>query len=1362
MADALTWPVRRLRQAAVCLLLVVVTFHQSPGLISNDTKIDLTGDPGRFLERALDLWNPSSAFGGLQNQAYGYLFPMGSFHLLGAWVGMPPWVVQRCWMSLLVVVAFLGVLRLAARLELGTSTTRMLGGLAYALSPRVLTELGGNSSEILPLALLPWVVVPLVGVLAEQRPRRAAMRSGVAVLCMGAVNATAVLSVLVLPGLWLLPGLRYAAGRRLAAWWVLAVTLACTWWVGPLLLQGRYTPNFLDYIETAATTTGTTSLPEVVRGTSNWLGYLAVGGHPFWRAGWDLVTSGGIILNTAVLAALSIAGLLRSRMPAQGRLAAAAAVGLLAMSAAHVGPLDGPFAGDLRHLLDGSLAPFRNVHKFDPVVRLPLAMGLCHLLALATPGRARQALSGLVALALVGAASPALAGQLVPQGGYDRLPAWWEATGAWLDTHAGRQRSLVLPSTGFGEYLWGRPLDNPLQSLTTKPWAVRDAVPLGSPGTTRLLDAINARVDTGLGAPGLAQVLARAGVRYLVVSNDLDPSRTGAPRPVLVHQALESSPGIRLTAAFGPVVTGGAAQRATVVDRGLDLSYQAVEVYEVAGATAPVEVLPQAGAWVISGGPESLFQLADRGLLAGAATVLAGEPFAGPSPRTAMTDALRRREVGFGSVRDNASATLPVTGGLTRRQAAADILPVPGVAHLATARLIGATAVSASSSASDAGAFFDRGPEHQPLSAFDGAAATSWVSGSFTGATGQWVQLDLDHPVDPGGTTLDLFTDDQVRGQVTAVRVTTDAGSIVSPQPGALSLPAGPTTRLRVTIAQVKNDGFGVLAGISEVRIPGVVVQSTIDLPHDQPQRGSVDVLLDRAVGARRGCVTPTDQAVCNPTLIRPGEDAVRLDRTFVLDEAATLPVSGTAQPVAGPALNALLDAGDLVTVTATSQLVPDPAQRPATVVDGDIATGWVAGDVDRSPVLALSWAKARTLEQVTLATSDTLVAARPTRVEVTTPVGSTTVEVARDGVVRFPAVTTARLQVRFVRWEKRGSLQPDGSVLPLPVGVSELALPGVTPVRPAEKVQIPCGMGPPVVVDGVPHPTAALGTRTDLLRLRPLLLSVCDLPGGLPLAAGSHRVVAADQSGLAVQGLTLGSPLPTATNPVRSAQVQRWDTEHRTVDVGPGEASLLVVHENLNPGWRATLGSQELAPQRVDGWQQGFVVPAGSGGTVVLTFTPGRTFHLELLGGAVLVLLLLALALLPARARQVLPATRPVRLPLAVRVVVAALVTVVLGGVVGVVAYGTLLAVLLVVRRVEGEDQAQDGLVLLAGGALVLAGVLTAYSPYNGPRPPAAFGTPAQALALIALGAAAALLSAPRSSSVASAAAPAPPPAAG
>lgn len=144
---------------AVALLL---TFAQSPGQISPDTKLDLTANPLRFLTRAFDLWNSDLPFGQAQNQAYGYLFPHGTFFLLGDLLEIPGWVTQRLWWALVLTVGFWGVLRVAEALRIGTPTSRVLGAIAFALSPRVLTTLGAISSETWPMMLAPWVLLPVI------------------------------------------------------------------------------------------------------------------------------------------------------------------------------------------------------------------------------------------------------------------------------------------------------------------------------------------------------------------------------------------------------------------------------------------------------------------------------------------------------------------------------------------------------------------------------------------------------------------------------------------------------------------------------------------------------------------------------------------------------------------------------------------------------------------------------------------------------------------------------------------------------------------------------------------------------------------------------------------------------------------------------------------------------------------------------------------------------------------------------------------------------------------------------------------------------------------------------------------------
>ena len=106
----------RLRLTAACALLVGLAMVQSPGLLVPDTKFDLAISPAQFLSRAAHLWDPQGAFGQLQNQAYGYLWPMGPFFLLGSVADVPPWVVQRLWLALVMCVALTGAAKVARQL----------------------------------------------------------------------------------------------------------------------------------------------------------------------------------------------------------------------------------------------------------------------------------------------------------------------------------------------------------------------------------------------------------------------------------------------------------------------------------------------------------------------------------------------------------------------------------------------------------------------------------------------------------------------------------------------------------------------------------------------------------------------------------------------------------------------------------------------------------------------------------------------------------------------------------------------------------------------------------------------------------------------------------------------------------------------------------------------------------------------------------------------------------------------------------------------------------------------------------------------------------------------------------------------
>ena len=236
------------RILACCLLLVALPFLTAPGNLIADTKFDLAIAPVRFLARALHLWDPQQ-FGMLQDQAAGYLFPMGPFFALGHLAGLEPWVIQRLWIGTVGAAAFLGTVRLADRLGIGSPWSRIAAGFGYAASPAALTLIGGLSSEFLPAAMLPWILLPLVSAAHGAGRVRAAARSAVAVACCGGINAAATVAVCVPAVVYLLTLPRPAPRWRILAWWVPAVAAATWWWsrpagaAVPVRRLGRGTPR---------------------------------------------------------------------------------------------------------------------------------------------------------------------------------------------------------------------------------------------------------------------------------------------------------------------------------------------------------------------------------------------------------------------------------------------------------------------------------------------------------------------------------------------------------------------------------------------------------------------------------------------------------------------------------------------------------------------------------------------------------------------------------------------------------------------------------------------------------------------------------------------------------------------------------------------------------------------------------------------------------------------------------------------------------------------------------------------------------------------------------------------------------------
>ncbi|MBO2448319.1 DUF3367 domain-containing protein [Actinomadura barringtoniae] len=1226
----------RLRALVCCLALAVLAFGTRPGKILADTKIDMAVNPDGFLGRALHLWDPEQ-FGQLQNQAVGYLFPVGPFHALGNLIGMPPWITQRLWLTLLMCLAFLGTRRLAERLGIGGPVTRLVGGLAYALAPSGLSLLGQISSEYLPLAMLPWIVLPLITAIEGGGRVRAAARSGLAIACCGGINATATVAVLVVPFIYLVTRPRRAPRIRLLGWWSLAAGAATAWWLLPLLLTGTYGFSWLTYTEKAETTTGPTGLINTFRGAERWVNYLLVDGQVWWPVGHDLSLSPFAMMCTGLLAALGLAGLLRRLLPERTFLLLTLLAGLVIISAGHLSDIPGPFAAQTRDLLDGPLAPLRNLHKFDAVVRLPLALGLTHLLVTAPrPWRAPKPWTGaragsrtlarsLISLqavafaALAGITAPALSSGLSGPGDFAQVPKYWRDAASWLNAQAGEQGVLALPGASFGEYLWGRPMDDIVQPLLSARWGVRQLVPAGSPGYTRALDAIDLQVRSGRSSPGLAEFLGRMGMRYVLVRNDLSRETLRGAWPARLHQSLDASPGLKKVATFGgeqPV--GGALSDDTV--SAVDQKYPPLEVYEVEGADDVASLSDATNPLRVYGGPESLLTMADDKALNGRPALVNDDaPDLGGSP--VVSDSQRSLTRNFGELHQT-SQTLSIG----QSGEADDVLDDGWNRYATTAAYTGIKDVTASTSAAGADAIPQaRKTGATPYAALDGNPVTSWLTGGWNGPEGQWLRVDLQQPTDPKKLTAAFVDNKDIGPPVGRVEVQTERGAITqNVKPGTaaqpLQAPAGPTRWLRIRIvsmaSQVAVPAF-TRAGIADLAIGGVKPGRTFMLP--DPGRKDATYVLSRAQGDASECMKGSDRWVCDPSLGSTDEEGDGFDRTFTSAAQGRAAISGTTV-LTDPRLIAQYTAAGKggPVVAASSTLSTHPADQARSAFDGDPKTTWIAGDKDNNPSYTVLWGKTTKVSTVTVKRPPG--ASGPLRMRVEGVRGDVREGLAgADGKLVFAPLDTDRLTVTFARG---GSLQP--------IQVTDLVVPGVKPLPDNRDFpfKLTCGFGPRLKVGGATVNTSVSGTMGDLLEGRPLRFTAC---GKTPLKAGQNHLSAMPFDPYRIDSAVVGNTAGPDDGP-QPVQIRKWSAGSREVAVDAAKRSFLTVNENFNTGWKATVGGNELRPVRLDGWKQGWVVPAGTNGVVKLTYTPDRAQRIVVVAGLNLLLVLLLVVLIPMR----------------------------------------------------------------------------------------------------------------------------------
>jgi len=1184
----------------VYVATAIAMLAEQAGRITNDNRLELSVDPASFWWANFTLWHPEASLGEVHNQVYGYMFPQGLFFAGLDWLGLPAWVTERLWALLVVVVAAEGCRRLARALGLGPWPA-LVAGLAFGFNVRILAEVGVRSAEILPSAVLPLVTLPIVHALnGRLRPRTAAVLSAAAFACGGAANATATVAGLPLVVVLLLWGLRTRRCRwSLLLWWGGLMAAVNAWWLVGLLTLGRYSAPFFDYVEDARTTTSFAGASASLRGASNWVNVIVVGERSWWPAGMELTTTPWLVVVTGVIAVAGLLGLVALRSPYRTPLGWAALVGFCCLTAGIAATAGSPVAGEVRSLLDGPLVPLRNIHKIDGVLRVPLSIGLGSLVAAASswwssrgrriqrPDRTASIALVTAALVLAGAA-PVWAGHL-RQPGFQQFPAYWHAAADYLDEHADGGRTWVIPGSGFGLQTWGWSIEEPLGVLTDTHWVSRSQVPLVPAGTIRMLTGLESLIETGAGSPRLGAVLARLGISHVLVRHDLDQSVAESTSSALVSTAMARSGGVQRVRAFGA--------------EGQPIG---VEIFDVtAEARSAVQVRGLADAITVAGSAGDVVTAVSQGVVATTRAALVRGDDGWEEPADVVGDAYRRRERNFGRVHDADSSIMTADDGFRLERRVSDY-PGPLGAEPVVARYDGIAGVVASSSQGYADNFGAIQAEDGPYSAIDGDPATAWRSGNYLDPTEQWLRIDFARPRQLEEVIIRTPKIDLSLNNLTEVRLEAGSGQVLAAMNddgvAVADLGGVEASSLTIRVVGVAEPDSDKPVGINDVEVAGLHASRTVVLP-DVPTADPVDWVFT-ATAETRTCQQTLFGPDCLLGRYRAGEESAALDRTITVERRGTWDFEGQVMARSSLASMALTQPLYGVQVRGSSVLTNDPAVSWRMADDGLESTSWVADYGDPTPTLTITWPKPVRLNRLTV-TPPPGPSVPPTRAVVSTADQQRVVDLRGFGT--FAPLRTSQVTIEFSH----------PGVVGVPIGLAEVHLsPGSAenPFDGNNPTGAFCGYGPQVLVDGVRQDTRVEGLMGDVVSAGPLRLVPCD--GALRLGPGRHRIQVLPTAQFQPIALTLTEGDRPAPDPSRSLRLTSTSDDHLEGVLGDGDDAVLSTDWNVNPGWVATVNGEPLEPQTVDGWAQGWKVPAGLSGALVIDFAPQQQYAVALAAG--------------------------------------------------------------------------------------------------------------------------------------------------
>jgi arabinofuranan 3-O-arabinosyltransferase len=219
------------------------------------------------------------------------------------------------------------------------------------------------------------------------------------------------------------------------------------------------------------------------------------------------------------------------------------------------------------------------------------------------------------------------------------------------------------------------------------------------------------------------------------------------------------------------------------------------------------------------------------------------------------------------------------------------------------------------------------------------------------------------------------------------------------------------------------------------------------------------------------------------------------------------------------------------------------------------------------------------------------------------------------DGTLRlqFPPRTVDGVRLTITRvLTALGPDRPAGAP-ERPVAIAEVRIPGLDPLQVSDQDPIPCTTDASFTLDGTPVPVRADGTVGDLLDGR--VLDVAPCTGlHLDLDAGWHALRIDGHWSADTIRLATG-PEPVPGDPSGLPRVEARSRPGGAYDVsveGAGSPYYLVISQNYDPGWTASVEGQDLGPPvLVDGYSAGWLVSRPGSYTVEVRYGPQRRYFL-------------------------------------------------------------------------------------------------------------------------------------------------------